>query len=229
MTPSSTASAEHDPTLAVLVNLHECRTDVPADVGLSWHSDDGCRCGADRFVSFLSIGPIDADDTGHPVVMADDDGEQVEIRTGPHTAVRFNDEHWLRLPDLASACWYIATIDRIKVSEVDDSRVGQRCLKALAKLGATTDNVFIGDTEYHLDGTVLLPDTHDVPDDLVVDQYESEDSGGPGGGDTVYLIEADGAFYFGGGDMDWTKVGPFASTRDARAWFDAETDPLRDE
>ena len=145
------------------------------------------------------------------------------IRTGPYLAVRFDDEHWLRLPDLASACWYIAATERIQVTEVDESTVGYRCLTALAQLGATLDDVQAGDGEYESDGSDLLPDPNDVPDWLVVAEERYEGSGMLNhDGRSIYLIEVDGSYYYyyGGGEMGWTQAaGPFTSTSEATAWF----------
>jgi len=156
----------------------------------------------------------------YTVTMSDGGTTRVQIRTGPYFAVRFNYERWLRLPDLASICWYIAKTDRIQGAEVDDSTVGYHCLRALAQLGATYDDMTVGGGEYEWDGRDLLPDPNQVPYWLVVAEERYEVSGMLNhDGGSVYLIEVDGTYYHGGGEAGWTQMGQFASPSDATAWF----------
>lgn len=132
--------------------------------------------------------------------------------------------------DPVSVCWYVASEIGL-VESANDVDAGFTCLTALAAMGRTLDEVGFGDEEWVRAGTALLPSGF-VPDRLVLAESSYE-----GGGQTpldsdgtVFLIQIDGAYLFGGTDemMGWTEVGPFVNDQEAVAWFAAETSEIGD-
>lgn len=214
-----------DPALTVLAALHEVDPAPPADVALARHADEGCACGSSRFEGYLGISPIEQGESGTVVVMRDTVGTRLQIRTGPYVAARVDDGLWLRLPDLASACWYLQkTAAEDLVVEVDGSTAGLRCVIAMAQLSPVDGDleIDVAGTTLTWDGSALLPE-EDVPDWMVVAEstWESDQPMNYGSGGT-YLIEINGAYYFRGGEMGWSEVGPFDSAGEAEAWFKEE-------
>lgn len=223
-----------DARLAVLLAAHGLGTEVPADVALARHADTGCTCDPGRITGLLGSAPVVTPSGGGTVTLAGEAGEagEAEVRLGPFLAVRFHDHgHWLRLPDLVSACWYVAAEIGL-VESANDVDAGFTCLTVLAAMGQTLDEVGFGEEEWVRAGTALLPSRSAVPDRLVLAENSYEGSGQtPVDSDgTVFLIEVDGAYLFGGTDemMDWTEVGPFVNEHEAMAWFEDETSEIDD-
>jgi len=221
-----------DPALTVLAALHQVDHTPPADVALARHSDEGCACEADRFTAYLGIGPIEQGEAETVVVMHDTFDTRLKIRTGPYLAARVDDGLWLRLPDLASACWYLSGCATDQVVQVDDIGTGFRCLIAMAELTEDNTNLeaVVSGTELQWNGWTFVPG-YDVPDWMVVAESGWEgDSGTPmNSGGTTYLIESRGGHYLGGDEMGWNEVGPFGTINQAREWFDnqmAEADAI---
>ena len=227
--PDDVAARLHpgdDPVLTVLATLHELDAEPPADVALARHCDEGCHCDSARFANYLGIGPIEPAEQGHTVVMTTDEGTTLQIRTGRYLAARIDAGSWMRLPDLASACWYLhktAPEDDVVV-EVDGSTAGLRCVIAMAQLNPVDGDleIDVAGTTLTWDGSALLPE-EDVPDWMLVAEstWESDQPMNYGSGGT-YLIEINGTYYFRGGEMGWSEVGPFDSAGEARAWFKEE-------
>jgi len=216
-----------DPVLTVLATLHKLDADLPADVALARHCDEGCHCDDARFPTYLGIGRIElAEQDHHTVVMTTDEGATLHIRTGRYLAARIGTGPWVRLPDLVSACWYLhrTVQEDAVVVEVDSSTAGLRCVIAMAQLNPAAGDleINVAGTTLTWDGSALLPE-EDVPDWMVVAEsaWESEQPMNSGGGGT-YLIEINGTFYFRGGEMGWSEVGPFDSVGEAEAWFKEE-------
>jgi len=214
-----------DPLLTVLAVLHQVDHTPPADVALARHADDGCACEADRFTVYLGIGPIEQGEAETVVVMHDAYDTRLDIRTGPYLAARVDDGLWLRLPDLASACWYLYNRAADQIFQVDDIGTGFRCLIAMAELteDSTGLEADVCGTVLHWNGWTFVPG-YDVPDWMVVAQSGWEgDSGTPiNSGGTTYLIKSRGEYYLGGDEMGWNEVGPFATPGEATVWFDHE-------
>jgi len=212
-----------DPVLTVLTALHELDAEPPADVALARHCHEGCHCDGARFPTYLGIVRIEQAEQDHTVVMTTDEGTTLQIRTGRYLAARIDAGPWVRLPDLASACWYLhkTAQDDDVVVEVDGSTAGLRCVTAMAQLNPVDGDleIDVAGTTLTWDGSALLPG-YDVPDWMVIaSSYWEGDSGTPmNSGGTTYLIESNGTHYFGGDEMGWTEVGPFDCVS-AEAWF----------
>ncbi len=221
-----------DPVLSVLGALHEVDPAPPVDVALVRHCEKGCRCEADRFKEYLGIGPIEQPGPSHVVSMVDDEGTCLQIRTGPYLAARIEGGPWLRLPDLASACWYLHKLAPGDVVEVDGSTAGLRCMVAMAELtpGIENTEIEVNGTTLMWDGSALLPGS-DVPDSMVVAESRWEgDHGTPLNTEGVtYLIESGGTYYFGDAEMGWSEQGPFATVAEAEAWFTEQIREADDE
>lgn len=162
------------------------------------------------------------------VVMRDTAGTRLQIRTGPYVAARVDDGLWLRLPDLASACWYLFGHASEQVFEVDDIGTGFRCLVAMAELTEDTEDTEaleadVGGTVLRWNGSTFVPG-YDVPDWMVVaeSRWEGGHTSPMDTGGVTYLIESHGEYYFGGDEMGWNEVGPFATPGEAQLWFDQQ-------
>lgn len=221
---------EDDPDLAVLTALHAVDVDPPADVALARHADQGCACDKTRFSEYLSIDAMDQHEAPRVVVMRDSYDTVLEIRTGPYLAVRVEAGHWLRLPDLASACWYLYGQSSGEMAAAEDAGTGLRCLTAMAQLQQPDESyeVDVDGTMLSWNGSAFLPG-YEVPDWMVVaeDQWEGSHTSPMDSGGVTYLIELSGSYYFGGDEMGWEEVGPFDSAAGATAWFEAELAPIK--
>jgi len=212
----------NEPALAVLAALHEVGTDVPLDVSLARHADDGCSCADERFQRFLGIGPVVGSGDVGLISMNDDDDQTLEIRTGVHLSDRVDHGPWLRLPDLASACWYLRQQSESPVSAVSgELQTALQCAEAMGRLNPDQVEIQVNDLDFSWTGTSLWP--NEIPGDFVIteSQWDGDDSSPMNSGThTTRLALFRGVYYVGGDEMPWEGVGPFSSDEEAIAWFD---------
>lgn len=214
-----------DPVLTVLAALHQVDAEVPADVALARHADTGCPCEPTRFPIFLGIEALPSADGVGLLTVQTYDSEELHIRTGPFVAVRVDGGPWVRLPDVASACWYLAR-HNIGLAETvtGDPAVALGCVRALSTLSGESDyEVEVNGLGLAWDGYSLVPGAyHDVPDSLTVvdDSWDGDDSSPLTSGSHSYrLVLLDGDYFLGGDEMPGEEVGPFASDEQAKKWF----------
>ncbi len=212
------------PVLTVLAALHQVDADLPADVALARHADTGCACEPGRFPTFLGIQALPVANGAGLLTMQTYDAEELQIRTGPLVAVRADGGPWVRLPDLASACWYLSRQDiELVETATGDPLVALGCVKAIAKLaGESGYEVEVNELELQWTGYSLVPRYHNIPDRIIVaDDYWDGDDSSPltSGSHRYQLVLLDGEYFLGGDEMEWEEVGPFASNEQATEWF----------
>jgi len=177
--PPSAASAEEfvarlspgdDPVLTVLAALHQVDAELPADVALARHSDTGCTCEPGRFLVFLGIEALPVAGGAGLLTVQTHDREELRIRTEPDVATSIDGGPWVRLPDLASACWYLSRQNTGFPEEVvGGSSIALACVRTMAKLaGEHGFEVEVNGLELEWTGSALVPPYDDAPDWMIV-------------------------------------------------------------